>query len=330
MTKAKWTQQEDDLIKEKYESSTKEELLGLLPHRTWKAIVSRASIIGASSLKSWTKDENDVIEKYYRTTDKYKLKELLPHRSWHAITLQAQKKLGLKSQKYWTDRDIQILIENYQDTPNIELLDLFPGRNEDSIQNKAIELGIKKSYNFRPKFQGEFRQCEQCGKMMRAQQCKIRDGFGKYCSNECNGLALRNRIIRECRKCGKMMEIIPAKIKLGEGSFCSLKCYHTAKGDTSIEFMIEEEIKKLGFTYEKKKQISKWNADFYIPHLNLVVECDGDYWHNRPGARKKDKRKDLNLRKRGYDVVRIWEHEIKKDPENALLSKLPSLQASLF
>ena len=53
--------------------------------------------------------------------------------------------------------------------------------------------------------------------------------------------------------------------------------------------------------------------DFLIPNKNLVIECDGDYWHNRLCVQEKDKIRDNTLTQNGYTVIRLWEHEINKE-----------------
>lgn len=50
--------------------------------------------------------------------------------------------------------------------------------------------------------------------------------------------------------------------------------------------------------------------DFYVPSLNLLIECDGDYWHSRPNAKKRDAIKNARARQAGYDVVRFSESVI--------------------
>ena len=42
----------------------------------------------------------------------------------------------------------------------------------------------------------------------------------------------------------------------------------------------------------------------------LVIECDGDYWHNKKGAAEKDGRKTINLTDRGYTVLRFTETDL--------------------
>jgi very-short-patch-repair endonuclease len=58
-------------------------------------------------------------------------------------------------------------------------------------------------------------------------------------------------------------------------------------------------------------------VDFLLPG-KIIVQCDGDYWHNLPGRKVYDMKQDKKLMKKGYTIVRFTETEIKKSPENCL------------
>ena len=84
--------------------------------------------------------------------------------------------------------------------------------------------------------------------------------------------------------------------------------------DTSIEQKIEKLLIREGIEYRKQVPLlHKFIVDFLIPNKNLVIECDGDYWHNRLGVQEKDKIRDNTLTQNGYTVIRLWEHEINKE-----------------
>lgn len=71
--------------------------------------------------------------------------------------------------------------------------------------------------------------------------------------------------------------------------------------------------------------------DFVFPSLHVAVFIDGCFWHNCPKhyrrpssnvsywqekiARNQRRDKEVNrmLRKKGWRVIRVWEHEIKSD-----------------
>ena len=59
--------------------------------------------------------------------------------------------------------------------------------------------------------------------------------------------------------------------------------------------------------------------------MNLVIECDGDYWHgniNNPRfktlnekqikTKEKDKLRTKELQEIGFKVLRLWESDIEK------------------
>jgi very-short-patch-repair endonuclease len=50
----------------------------------------------------------------------------------------------------------------------------------------------------------------------------------------------------------------------------------------------------------------------------LAVECDGHYWHTSPSQQVSDARRDRELRRMGWEVVRIRESEYEFDPVREL------------
>ena len=66
-----------------------------------------------------------------------------------------------------------------------------------------------------------------------------------------------------------------------------------------------------------------------MPSANICFEIDGDYWHsyglqheekNRVQKRAEwvDKQKDLWAAEHGIVLIRIWEHEINKEPQKVM------------
>ena len=85
--------------------------------------------------------------------------------------------------------------------------------------------------------------------------------------------------------------------------------------DTKIEIKIQMFLKELGYEYfshQYMKEIEHaYQCDILIPALNLVVECDGDYWHKYPVGTDKDNMRTKELLEKGFKVLRLWECEIK-------------------
>ena len=90
------------------------------------------------------------------------------------------------------------------------------------------------------------------------------------------------------------------------------------KYDTKIEKLIQQKLKNRKINFQTHKIIDniyhKYRCDVFI-HSNIVIECDGDYWHNYPIGNKLDHIRTREMIDKGYTVIRFWEHEINKNPE---------------
>lgn len=85
--------------------------------------------------------------------------------------------------------------------------------------------------------------------------------------------------------------------------------------DTSIEVKIQNFLKQLGiefFTHQYIKIEHGYQCDILIPSMNLVIECDGDYWHKYPIGRDIDNVRTKELIEKGFKVLRLWEFEINE------------------
>lgn len=74
---------------------------------------------------------------------------------------------------------------------------------------------------------------------------------------------------------------------------------------TDIEAMVEAELKRRGEEYQFEARLGIWYVDFFLPQRNLVIECDGEYWHRSREALGSDLNKTLDLREKGYRVARL-------------------------
>ena len=96
--------------------------------------------------------------------------------------------------------------------------------------------------------------------------------------------------------------------------------------NTHIELSMKQILSDLNIKYNFQYFIStkdnKYCFDFYIPEKNILIECDGDYWHGNPKFYKtlndiqiKNQQKDLRKNdfalKMGYKLIRFWEDEFK-------------------
>lgn len=88
---------------------------------------------------------------------------------------------------------------------------------------------------------------------------------------------------------------------------------------SSLECAMQQHFNKVGVVFETQKEFPPYFVDIWIPELNLAVECDGVYWHNLPGAREKERKRDRYLIARyKICVVRVPEKTIRSNPEQVV------------
>jgi very-short-patch-repair endonuclease len=105
---------------------------------------------------------------------------------------------------------------------------------------------------------------------------------------------------------------------------------YSSNGKSKLEDRFYEYLKtKTTDKIERYYPISNMFVDFYIPSKNIVIECQGNFWHMNPNKYsatdynkstkrtaqeqwEKDKRRRLFMESRGYKVVELWESEINK------------------
>lgn len=102
--------------------------------------------------------------------------------------------------------------------------------------------------------------------------------------------------------------------------------------DTTIELVVRRALTSAGIRYRKHVMKLPGRPDLVFRRARVVVFIDGDFWHGyRYPAwrdrlapfwqakiernRRRDKKNFAVLRREGWHVVRIWEHEVKADVE---------------
>ena len=84
--------------------------------------------------------------------------------------------------------------------------------------------------------------------------------------------------------------------------------------NTSIEVKIQNFLKDLNiefFTHQYLHIEHDYQVDIFIPSLNLIIECYGNYWHKYPVGREIDNLRCKELREKGYKLLVLWESEVK-------------------
>ena len=79
---------------------------------------------------------------------------------------------------------------------------------------------------------------------------------------------------------------------------------------TSIEKKVAKFLDFLGIDYVFQYPILRYNVDFAIPDLHIVIECDGEYWHK--DKKEQDLIRQKNIEEQGWFVLRYTDTEINK------------------
>lgn len=118
--------------------------------------------------------------------------------------------------------------------------------------------------------------------------------------------------------------------------------YHLAKGkESKFEASIRNILESNGYTVILQKATKKASLgvtrffDILIPSLNLLIECDGEWWHRTADRITIDTEKTNAAYKENYKLLRISDSEFSRnfnDPADAklLLSLLPLGKEALF
>lgn len=92
-----------------------------------------------------------------------------------------------------------------------------------------------------------------------------------------------------------------------------MKKYKIGMLTSKNERLMKKILKNIGFKFVHQFKVRdiehRYLADFYIPDLNLVIECDGKYWHDYPNGKELDHLRTKEMEEKGYNVLRFWEKE---------------------
>jgi very-short-patch-repair endonuclease len=104
------------------------------------------------------------------------------------------------------------------------------------------------------------------------------------------------------------------------------------KKDSLIEIKIQNLLKQLKINFITHQYMNmiehKYQCDIFIPSRNMIIECDGQYWHKYPIGNEIDIIRNRELREKGFRVLRLWEPEIKAIELNEFNQLLERLNGS--
>lgn len=114
-----------------------------------------------------------------------------------------------------------------------------------------------------------------------------------------------------------------------------------SSGNQSTELRLIALMRRAGIHGWRRNYPLPGRPDFVFPALRLAVFVDGCFWHGCPRCyrrphsrraywdakaqnnRRRDARVRQTLRRRGWHVMRVWEHELKD--ESRLISRLAQM-----
>lgn len=133
-----------------------------------------------------------------------------------------------------------------------------------------------------------------------------------------------------CEVCGTSRMVKPSLVKRFRA--CSRRCANilgqmTYPRTSSIEAAMSDAFARIKLMASPQVVIGPYIVDFALPDAQIVVECDGTYWHGRPEQKVRDKRKDTYLRNHGWIVIRLTEEAINESPDDCAM-KVQRLYAS--
>lgn len=177
--------------------------------------------------------------------------------------------------------------------------------------------------------------CEECGQVFTAPPSRLRARFcSPTCHNEWQG---RNKVSGECRVCGRAFRVSPS---LANRLYCSLACRDAdpvrraalldmnAKQAYAYPNRLEQTgyslLDGLGVPYVRQYAFAdKFVVDAAYAPVLVVIQFDGDYWHDREGTSEEprvlrraalDHSQDNYMRACGWRVLRLWESDIRTAP----------------
>lgn len=190
----------------------------------------------------------------------------------------------------WTKEEENYLIENYKKFSKFELARKIE-RTPDAIKRKLVRMGLKRIKEEGLKIKH------------RLQSGKNHWNYGKR-NTEMGRIHIAQGQARRFQD--KNQRLIMKRIRANQ---------IFPKKDSSIEVKIQNFLKQLGiefFTHQHMKIKHSYQCDIFIPSKNLVIECDGNYWHSYPVGKELDEIRASELIQSGVKILRLWEFDIKE------------------
>lgn len=90
-----------------------------------------------------------------------------------------------------------------------------------------------------------------------------------------------------------------------------------ANTETSLERAMKQALQTRGVVFHEQYRIGRYIADFAIPSMRVVIECDGPH-HRQTRQTRKDARRDAFMRNLGWRVYRFTTKQLRTNALNCL------------
>lgn len=105
--------------------------------------------------------------------------------------------------------------------------------------------------------------------------------------------------------------------------------------DGPLELLIQRELRRAGLRFQRNYKKLKGSPDIVFVKRKVAIFIDGDFWHGwrlptwehklsefwrlkLRANRVRDQRNFRRLRSANWTVIRLWEHEIRCDPNHCI------------
>lgn len=122
--------------------------------------------------------------------------------------------------------------------------------------------------------------------------------------------------------------------------------------DTTPEILLRTALRASGVRYRSNIKTLPGRPDLILVQHRIAVFCDGDFWHGRHWAKRKskllagwnstywvakiernrqrDRKVTRAIRMLGWRVVRVWEGDVRRNPQRAVAKILRATRCSVW
>ena len=138
----KWTNEECNILICNYKKLNNEELMKLLPNRSWSSILTKANKLHLNKRQYWSKQEDELLIEVYEKLDIDEVVKMFPNRNKNAIIKRAML-LNLNSFNHiiWTKEQEKYLIDNWILLPDIIIAKNI-NKTKNAVKRKRHLLGL--------------------------------------------------------------------------------------------------------------------------------------------------------------------------------------------